>query len=242
MAQYLCRQRTADDVKSLAQGPHKVYNHAMRITHALIAAALILLPEAVFAAPELTGHYRLAEGPDVAGELELTPDGRFRYGLAAGALDERAQGRWQIVQGKTCLFTEPKPVPPAFSKAPIITIDGVAPTLLVTWPDGRGIAGVDFLIGFDSGEPLDGYTQNYGWSMPDGDSRTPRWVELSVPMYQLTSGRITLNNHDHGVVRIMMTPNDLGIVNFEAACLEAQADTVILHRKEGDMRFRRLRD
>lgn len=202
-----------------------------------------MIPEAGLTAPALVGRYRLAEGPDVAGGLELTADGSFRYGLAAGALDESAQGRWQIVEGKTCLFTEPKPVPPAFSRGALVSIDGTTPTLLVTWPDGGGIAGVDFRMGFDSGEPLEGYTQSYGWSMPDNETRVPRWVELSVPMHQLTSGRIMLDDHDHDhrAVRIILTPNDLGVVNFEAACLEEDADTVILHRKEGDMRFVRVR-
>ncbi|MCF8707487.1 hypothetical protein [Rhizorhapis sp. SPR117] len=209
----------------------------MRSFLLLVAAAALLLSDAASAAPGLIGRYRLAEGPDVAGELVLTPDGRFRYALAAGALDERAQGRWQMVEGKTCLFTEPKPVASVFSKAPPIAADGAAPTLLVTWPDGRGIAGVDFRLGFDTGEPLEGYTQEYGWSMPESDSRLPRWAELSVPMCQLTSGRIALDDHDHGVLHVILTPNDLGVVNFEAACLEVKADMVILHRKEGGMRF-----
>tara|TARA_R110000782_G_scaffold127769_1_gene219366 strand:+ start:8975 stop:9214 length:240 start_codon:yes stop_codon:yes gene_type:complete len=77
----------------------------MRRFLVLVAAGTLLLPRIASADPGLIGHYRLAEGPDVAGELALIPDGRFRYALAAGALDEETQGRWKMVggEGKTCL-------------------------------------------------------------------------------------------------------------------------------------------
>ncbi|MBB6123758.1 hypothetical protein [Sphingobium subterraneum] len=214
----------------------------MRAILLIASATLGLLPHLACASSVVVGHYRVAEGPDVAGELVLTRDGRFEYGLAAGALDERAQGRWEMIGGRACLFTEPKPLAPVFAKAPILPVDGAVPTLLVTWPDGRGIAGVDFRMGFDSGEPLEGYTQDYGWSMPEGDARLPRWVELSVPMHQLASARIAFETADRGMMHVVLTPNDLGVVDFEAACLEAKEDSVILHRREGDMRFRRGED
>lgn len=226
----------------MARGVSWVHNRPMRNTILSLAAMALLAPPAAHAEQGLIGRYRLAEGPDVAGELVVARDGTFQYALAAGALDESAQGRWRIVDGKTCLFTEPKPVAPQFAKAAPLAVDGATPTLLVTWPDGRGIAGVDFRIGFDTGEPAEGYTQTYGWSMRGDDIRTPRWVELSVSMYQLVSGQMAIEDKDQGTVRIILTPNDLGVVNFEAACLEAAEAMVILHRKEGDMRFRRLGD
>ncbi len=41
-------------------------------------------------------------------------------------------------------------------KGPLIEVEGAVPTLLVTWPNGKGIPGVDFTIGFDSGDPRRG--------------------------------------------------------------------------------------
>ena len=196
-----------------------------------------LTPGVGLADPGLIGQYRLAEGPDVAGQLILTADGRFHYGLAAGALDEEAHGRWQALDSAICLYTEPKPVPPAFTRVPAATTGDREATLLVTWPNGRGIAGIDFRIGFDSGDPLEGYTQDYGWSMPEGDERVPRWIELSEPMHDIASPRFVLEPQDKGRLTVILTPNDLGIVDFEGACLEQRGDYVILHRKEGDMKF-----
>lgn len=211
-----------------------------RLPALLLAAAL---PASALAkAPDLVGEYALAAGPDVAGGLLIRDDGRFFYGLAAGALDERAEGRWERRGDAVCLFTEPAPVPPAFHKqVPAAKMDGAAPTILVTWPNGRGIAGVDFVIGFDSGDPIMDYTQRDGWTMPEGDTRTPRWVELVEPIYDVTAPRYDLDAADGGRLHVVLTPNDMGVVAFDGACLTADGEEhAILRRGEGGMRFRRV--
>jgi hypothetical protein len=185
----------------------------------------------------MAGHYRLAEGPDVAGELILAADGRFGYILAAGALDERAQGRWEQNGSAICLFTEPEPAPPLFSRDLSAPGDGESPDLVVTWPDGRGIAGVDFRLGFDDGSVIEGYTQEDGWSMPSGDDREPRWIELAVPMHGLNSPRFALDERDPGPWRFVLTPNDLGVVDFQGACLRREESGYMLERGAGKMRF-----
>jgi len=204
-----------------------------------LAAALIAAP-AIAQDADLVGDYRLAEGPDVAGALLIADDGRFLYWLAAGALDERAGGNWEAKGGMICLTTAPKPVPPAIAKGPPIPVDGAIPTLLVTWPNGKGVPGVDFTIGFDHGDPVADYTQYDGWTMPADDPRIPRWVELSEPVYRITAPRFDLAASDGGKLRAIIVPNDLGIADFDPACAEPTKDGVILHRREGDMRFVRV--
>ncbi|MBA3942826.1 MAG: hypothetical protein C0520_16615 [Sphingopyxis sp.] len=205
----------------------------------LLAAALIAAPAAA-QDPSFVGEYSLAEGPDVGGGLLIRNDGRFAYMLAAGALDERAEGRWEARGDMICLTTEPKPVPPALEKGPLIPVEGAIPTLLVTWPDGEGVAGIDFVVGFDSGEPVEGYTQYYGWTPGDDDKRVPRWIEISEPIYNITAPRFVLGEADGGKLRVTIVPNDIGVVNFEGACAEKTDRGVTLHRAEGDMRFVRL--
>lgn len=194
------------------------------------------------AAPDLIGEYRLREGPDVGGGLVIAPDGTFQYGLFAGALDERAEGRWERRGEAICLFTDPKPVPPAFEKAELVDVEGAKPTLFVTWPNGEGVAGVTFTIGFDSGDAIEDYTQYYGWTMPEDDKRVPRWVELREPIYNVTAPRYDLAAEDGGRLHVRLVPNDMGIVDFDGACATASDDGVILHRAEGEMRFARIRD
>jgi hypothetical protein len=206
-------------------------------TLALPALALLASPAA---AQDLAGRYRLAEGPDVAGQLELTPDHRFGYELAAGALDERAQGTWVRQGAMACLTTEPAPKAPALQAAPP-PADQTA-TIRVTTQRGRGLAGVDFVIGFDLGEPLTGYTQEDGWSLPAGETRVPRWIELTEPIYRIPLARTAFPAEGPGAGRFLavLIPNDLGVVDFRGACLEAVGDGFVLHRREGEMKFRRV--
>lgn len=188
-------------------------------------------------APDLVGRYRLSEGHEAAGELVIAADGRFDYALAYGALDEAAHGRWQRESEAICLYSEPKPMPPAFSRAPAGKAAGQDATILVIGPNGHGIAGIDFRIGFDSGEPVEGYTQVYGFTLDPAEHRVPRWIELYEPIYQIEAPRFTLAPEDNGRLLATLTPNDLGMVDFEGACLEAAEQGFVLHRKEGDMHF-----
>lgn len=202
---------------------------------------LAMLSSAASAESGLVGRYRLAEGPDVAGALEIGADQHFRYFLSAGALDEQSAGRWVEEGGKACLFTEPRPVPPAFAPAPGPSARSQRASLLVTGPNGRGIAGVDFVLGFASGSPLEGYTQSYGWSLPRGERRKPVWIELAVPMHGVKSPRIALSGRAHKW-HFVLTPNDLGVVDFQGQCLEARGEGFFLKRGGGEMRFLRSVD
>lgn len=205
----------------------------MKALASCLSLALLLGTPA--GARDFAGRYRLAEGPDVAGQLELTADGRFGYELAAGALDEQARGRWEMRGDMACLTTEPTPKQPAFR--PVEPADQEA-TVRVTWPNGRGIPGVDFTIGFEGGEPVSGYTQEDGWTLPEGEARTPRWIELTEPIYRIRLARTPFAGRHF---RAELVPNDIGVVDFRGACLiregKGRSERYVLRRSEGEMRF-----
>ncbi|MEO8723617.1 MAG: hypothetical protein ABI395_08870 [Sphingobium sp.] len=203
----------------------------------LWAIALLLVSTAAFAVPPAPGDYRLDGGPDVVGGLRLSKDGRFEYWLIAGALDEQAKGRWEQKDQNIRLFTEPKPKPPIFTVGAQVKEDTAPFTLLVTWPNGEGIGGVDFRIGFDHGEPATGYTQYYGWSQSPDDTRTPLWVELVEPIHAIISPRYAIDAAKGNKLTFILTPNDLGTVDFDGATVEATESGLVLHRREGDMPF-----
>jgi len=209
----------------------------VKFARTIACALTVFASAATFAQSSIVGDYRLADGPDVAGELVLKPDGRFQYALAAGALDEQAEGRWVVADGQVRLYTEPKPRPAVFSAGPrTVTKDGPL-KLLVTWPNGEGIAGVDFTIGFDFGPPVTGYTQYYGWTMPPGERRVPRWVELVEPIHGVASPRFAITSGKGNALTFVLTPNDLGVVDFDGTVLERVGDRLIMHQRRGDMTF-----
>jgi hypothetical protein len=60
--------------------------------------------------PDAAGLYRINQ-IEMAGGLELSPDGRFRYGFDYGAVSEVSEGNWTFEDGKVVLTTNPMPPP-----------------------------------------------------------------------------------------------------------------------------------
>lgn len=198
---------------------------------------LSLLGIAAFAEAPLVGNYRLSAGPDAFGELVLRSDGRFRYVLGAGALDEHAEGRWVASSASVRLYTTPRPKAATFAAGPqSVTTEGPL-KLLITWPNGSGVAGVDFEVGFDAGEPEVGYTQDYGWTMSLKEHRIPRWVEFVEPLNGIVSPRIAIDLRAGNVLTYVLTPNDLGTANFDGTMVERVDDHLVMHQRLGDLIF-----
>lgn len=183
------------------------------------------------------GSYRLVGEQDVASGLQLGRDGRFRYFLIAGALDERAEGRWSAAGDVVILKTEPKPVPPLFRAESPTKSAEAALSVKVGAPDGWGISGVDVRIGFDEGPPVEGYTQEDGWSLPAGEKRIPRWIELAVPMHGLASPRFPIDLNSGNALAFTLVPNDIGVVDFDGVRVEKAGKALIVHRWGGRLRY-----
>lgn len=210
---------------------------AMRHLAAALALMLIAAPLPALADDAWAGQYRLAEGPDSVGELQLDPDGSFRFGMSAGALDTSAEGRWMRSGEGITLRTEPRPVAPAFnlkSAEPDKGDGGFG--ILVTWPDGSGIAGVDFRIVFDDGTDFTGYTQHYGWQSEPGYGRRIVSIQLAEPIHGTVSPVFDVLAGARNFT-FVLTPNDMGIADFDNAPAERSGDDLQLHWRGGVLRF-----
>jgi hypothetical protein len=209
----------------------------MRHLSAAILLMLIAAPLPALADDAWAGQYRLAEGPDSVGELQLDADGSFRFGMSAGALDTSAAGRWARSGDGITLRTEPRPVAPAFSlKSAEPDMGEGGFSILVTWPDGRGIAGVDFRIVFDGGTDFTGYTQYYGWQSEPGHSRRIVSIQLAEPIHGTVSPVVDIPAGAQSVT-FVLTPNDMGIADFDNAPAERSGDDLQLHWRGGVLRF-----
>lgn len=84
---------------------------SLRTVSDLLAAAA-LIAALTGAAPPLqaSGLYEINQ-MEMAGGLELEPDGRFRYALDYGAVSEEAVGRWATDGDDVLLTTDPMPPP-----------------------------------------------------------------------------------------------------------------------------------
>ena len=208
-----------------------------------LTALALLAGAAAEARSPYAGRYRIVTGPDIAGGLDLQPDGRFRYERSEGALDESAEGSWTETAGDIRLTTDPKPIPPRFARGPDGGAD--APTIHVQLADGRDLAGVDFRLGLSNGASLAGYTQAEGWSFAEAGAkpgeRKIAWVELVEPIYGVVSPRFVIDPPATGALVFVLTPNDIATVDFDNVQLERRTDDFVLHRRDRALRLVRER-
>ncbi len=215
-----------------------------RLLPLLCPLLLWTVPHAARAGPEsgLVGLYRAAEGPDVASHLLIGADGRFRYELMAGALDQWAQGDWRALpDGGIALTTRPQPKAPQFRVENMTGGKGKdAPfSLMVVWPNGRGAPGVDFRIGLGDGSVTEGYTQEDGWRADLPAEAQPVWIELQEPIYGTTLARTPIPQGAREL-RFVLEPNDMGVVDFRDARAELRDGRLILHMPGGDIGYVRV--
>ena len=75
---------------------------------------LVVMAALAVAAPagplKFAGLYRISQ-MEMAGGLELRPDGRFRYAFDYGAVSEESEGNWAARDGTVLLTTDPMPPP-----------------------------------------------------------------------------------------------------------------------------------
>ena len=205
----------------------------------LLVAAVVVASAPAEARSPYAGRYRIANGPDTAGGLELQADGRFRYVRSEGALDQHAEGNWTETGGDIRLTTAPKPVLPVFARGPDAKPDGDqdAPTLHVRLADGRDLAGVDFRLGLTTGTSLAGYTQAEGWSFEEPGDQRIAWVELVEPIYDVVSPRFVIDPPAAGGLVFVLTPNDIEVVDFRNDRFEKRSDDFVLHLGERSLRM-----
>jgi len=198
-------------------------------------AALLLAAAPVVAGPE--GRYRLTGVQDAASGIELRADHSFSYGLSYGALDEMADGVWKQAGDTVLLTTQPTPKPPVIAPGTATRTDEAPLRLRVVGPNGRGVALVDFEIRYASGEPRTGYTQDYGWTSPGDEARTPVSVRFAVPMYGITSPVFPIDAARANDLIFVLTPNDLGVVDFRDQKLVVTPDALLMQRGGATLRY-----
>lgn len=198
----------------------------------LLAAALAIAPA------DLAGTYDGGQ-MELAAGLELRADGRFRYGLTYGALDEEAEGSW-VVEGDTVLLTtEPAVVPPRFTLAEQRATGSGALEVVVSDPKGRALPNIDIAVTYDEGDPDILQSREEPVSIPVEAARLPRTILLAIPVFDVVSDPFSIDPAKGYGFSFRFEPNGLGTADFQRTPLAIDKGELVMPRFDRTLRFRR---
>jgi hypothetical protein len=203
----------------------------------LAAAASAIAAPTMAQSPSLVGTYD-GRQMEMAAALELLADGRFRYGLAYGALDEEAAGKWTLRDDRVLLTSDPVRAP----RFVLVSQGKGAPGMLrVDLDVSKGVSRqyFDALITKANGQAERQQLAEDGLLLPFAAAEAPTTIRLSLQMFEVASGPVRLDANSGYSVRFRFEPNDVGKVSFQATPLKVVNGALLLDRHGRTIRFRR---
>ena len=176
---------------------------------------------------------------EVAAGLELRGDGRFRFAMSYGALDETGEGAWSVEGGRVLLAGDPV-MPPRFTL--LEHADGPAGRLAIDLDLPRGLSRsyFDAEIRVADGRTVRRQLGENGLVIELADKDRPVDVALALPIWDLRSDPARLAARGDGRIRFRFEPNDLGKVRFARTPLRIDGAELILEHRGLTIRFRRV--
>jgi hypothetical protein len=180
---------------------------------------------------------------EVAAQLLLKPDGHFQYELAYGALDETAEGTWDIRDSIVLLTTVPAVVPPRF----VVVSDTPAPAGLfvkLARPLVEGMRQRVLLLYGANPKPdqnADEAEVADDDSVPIPAGKHPTAFIPEIPVYPTLPAPILLAGDGGHRFVLRFEPNDIGKADFHPQPLAIQDGVLIMPRRDLQilLRFRR---
>jgi hypothetical protein len=198
---------------------------------AAIAPAQASTPSAPITRESLAGSYDGGQ-MEVGAQLLLKPDGHFNYELAYGALDEAAEGTWELKEGAVFLTTVPAVVLPRF----VVESDKPDPSggLWITLTKGPLMQGARqriYLI-YGPNEPADMAEVADDGSVPFPGNRRPTAIIPEIPVYPVMSKPIPLTGTGGHRITLRFEPNDIGKADFRAQRLLIDNGVLVMPRRD----------
>jgi hypothetical protein len=187
------------------------------------------------------GEYR-ASHMEMGGGLALGADGRFRYELAYGALDEMAEGAWTC-EGDAVYLTSDPVTPPRFE-------------VERTGPDARGVLRVSLALpkGMspqyfslliareDQSEQRADFDRDGAVTVAMTTPSRAVSIRPLLPVYLLAGDPIAVPRLRGAEIDLRFHPNDLGKVAFARTALQREGNMLVLVRFGEAIRLTRLSD
>jgi hypothetical protein len=207
-----------------------------------VVACLLMLLSAPAAANdrkgELAGIYDGGQ-MELAAGLELRADGRFRYGLAYGALDEQAEGVWTVEGDDVVLTTQPPVTPPGF----VLLSDEPAPDgkLFVTLANRDLLQGLrlELLLIPEGNERPELISIDADGLSPVETGMKLMAIRPIVPIYEVAGDPVKLSPGSGHRLTFRFDPNDIGRADFRGTRLRIEQGALVMPKFDRTLRFRK---
>ena len=175
---------------------------------------------------------------EMAAALELQPNGRFRYMLSYGALDEQAAGSWRVA-GRTVLLDSDPVREPRFILAGQGSASGNGIHIDLQLPSGMDAQFFEAAVRWSDGNATGGRMSEEGLSLPTPAGQRIQEVQLALPMLNLSSEAFRVESAKGLHLTFRFEPNDLGQVAFKNTPLLIDDGDLLLARHDREIRFHR---
>ena len=207
----------------------------MRRQILLLVSPLVAAPST----PSPAGTYAIHQ-MEMAGGLELQPNGHFRYAFTYGAVDEEAEGDWSF-DGKTVRLTsKPMPNEPTFD----LVSDTPAPkctlSLSVDWGNFGWSSAPDVLVAYEGAPKELHFLQADEKGTVHLENCAVTTVMPLVPMFHVPGEPLKLSPATGHRLALRFRPNDLGHIAFRNEPLRLDGAGLVMERYDAEIRF--LRD
>jgi len=168
---------------------------------------------------------------EVGARLLLQPNGRFKYELAYGALDEVAEGTWELKDGAVFLTTVPAVTPPQF----VVVSDTPEPQgglwIKLAKPVMEGARQRVYLV-YGAGEPVDMAEVADDGHVPLPGGRRPTAIIPEIPVYPTMSKPIPLTGTGGHRLELRFELNDIGKADFRGQRLGIENGMLVMPRRD----------
>jgi hypothetical protein len=204
------------------------------------AAALLIGAVPALTTADLAGLYEIHQ-MEMAGGLELQPNGHFRYGFTYGAVDEESEGDWTVDGNAVRLTSKPMPTEPTFD----LVRDTAAPkctlSLAVDWGKFNWSSAPDVLVTYE-GTPRElHFLQADEKGTVHLENCAVTTVMPLVPMFRVPGEPLKLSPATGHRLSLRFRPNDLGHIAFRGEPLELDGSGLVMERYDTQIRFVRSR-
>jgi len=186
--------------------------------------------------PQFAGLYEIRQ-MEMAGGLELSPNGRFRYALEYGAASEEAEGDWKAEGDIVRLTSNPMPKEPSFELVKDEPLPGRELYVELEPPGfGSWTGRLDLLVTI-AGQPKPQRVETRSDGLVWLDGAVPTSIRLVVPVYGNLGEPIPIAPGGHRL-RLRFHANDLGKARFDREPLLAKDGNLLMRRYDATITFR----